>query len=257
MSDEYYTAKEAMKILHESRSTFYRDVEAGLIPFEIEDGKKRGKRFPKEAIELHAQRRQKRKKPQLNLIFVRSTNADIWTAVQHAHRIYGEENSITYRKALEWLDINNELFMSVKEGEKLVGMATFIPLEETIIHLLTHNKLREKNIPERAIKSWTDPGLSIYVAGLVVVSSRQVNTDRERGRFLLRNTLKWAIALHQQYTIKNWYAVATTTEGQSILERLGFEEIATLEGGKRRGYVLRDTSKPVRLISMFLKQLDR
>lgn len=256
MSEEYYTAKEAMKILHESRSTFYRDVQAGLIPFEIDEGKKRGKRFPKEAIELHVQRRQKRKKQQLNLIFVRSTNADIWTAVQHTRRIYGEENSITYRRALEWLDINDAICMSAKEGEKLAGMAILMPLEENSIHLLIHDKMRKKNIPERAIKNWTDPKLSIYIAAVVIVPSRQIHTDRERGRFLLRNTIRWAITLHRQHDIKNWYTVAATAEGQSLLERLGFEEIATLEGGKRRGYILKDTGKPVRLINMFLKEAE-
>ena len=254
MSAEYYTAKEAMKMLRESRSTFYRDVEAGRIPFEIEEGKKRGKRFPKEAIDLHAQRQLQRKREAMKLTFVRSTNADLWTAVQYIRRTYGEEQSITYRRALEWLDSNNELFMSAKEGEKLVGIATLIPLEESTILSLIHNKTREKNIPDRAIKSWTDPGLSVYIARVVTIQSRHVLTDRERGRFLLSNTIKWAIALHRQYDIKHWYAVGATPQGQSMLRRLGFDEVVALEGDKRKGYVLKDTSKPTRLIRMFLKE---
>lgn len=256
MSDEYYTAKEAMRILRESRSTFYRDVEAGRIPFEIEEGKKRGKRFPKEAIDLHAQRQDKRRRRSMNLAFVRSTNADLWTAVQHARRIYGEEHGISYRRALEWLDINNELFMSAKEGEKLVGMVAFIPLEENTIDSLIHNKIRKRNILDRAIKNWTDVGLSVYLTTVMTASSRDVRTDRARGSFLLRNTIKWAITLHRQYDIKHWYAVGATPQAQSVLKRLGFDEVVTLEEGKRKGYVLKDTSKRVRLLQMFLNESE-
>ena len=45
MSDEYYTAKEAMRILKEAKSTFYREVEAGIIP---SVGGKRNRKFPKD-----------------------------------------------------------------------------------------------------------------------------------------------------------------------------------------------------------------
>lgn len=54
MEKQYYTAEEAMNILKKSRSTFYREVEDGTIPSELEEGRKRGRKYPKEAIDAHA-----------------------------------------------------------------------------------------------------------------------------------------------------------------------------------------------------------
>ena len=37
MIEKYYNAKEAAKVLKRPIASFYRDVEAGLIPFEMEE----------------------------------------------------------------------------------------------------------------------------------------------------------------------------------------------------------------------------
>lgn len=39
--------------------------------------------------------------------FTLATNADIWMAIENARRIYGEEDIISYRKVLEWREIND------------------------------------------------------------------------------------------------------------------------------------------------------
>jgi predicted DNA-binding transcriptional regulator AlpA len=51
MEKQYYKPEEVMKLLNKSRSTFYREVEDGTIPSELEEGRKRGRKFPKEAID--------------------------------------------------------------------------------------------------------------------------------------------------------------------------------------------------------------
>jgi len=52
----YYTAEEAMKKLGKPRSTFFKEVENGLIPFELDPGRQRGRRYPKQAIDVLARR---------------------------------------------------------------------------------------------------------------------------------------------------------------------------------------------------------
>src|SRR5436305_13879542 len=101
MGDEFYTAKEAMKVLRESKSTFYREVEAGIIP---SVGGKRNRKFPKEAVHLHLMRERKKKRGTIRLTFTPSTNSDIWTATEHEQRT--NEDSVTYRRSLEGRDIN-------------------------------------------------------------------------------------------------------------------------------------------------------
>ena len=255
METTYITAKEAMEILDLPTTTFYREVEAGNIPYKLGKGKKRGMLFPKEAIELHAQMKKKGKKKTVHHAFTRATNADIWMAVENARRIYGEEDIIPYKKVLEWREVNDEMTMSIKEDGQFVGCTTIMPLDEQVIHNLIYDKIRERNIPNWAIKKWTDTRLSVYIASIAVEESDDLDLDRERGTFLLRHIIKWAITLSHQYDIKNWYAVGTTPVGQKILERLGFKEIISFKEGDRKGYIL-ENFRSSKLINQFLAEME-
>jgi len=62
MSDQYYTLEEVMKKLEKSRSTVLREAKAGLIPFEIEEGKTKGRLYPKQAIDVLAEIQHQKKK---------------------------------------------------------------------------------------------------------------------------------------------------------------------------------------------------
>jgi hypothetical protein len=64
--------------------------------------------------------------------------------------------------------------------------------------------------------------------------------DRERGSFLIRQTVKWALSLNRQYNIKNWYGIGATKEGQRLFERLGFGGIVSLYNDERKGYRVED-----------------
>src|SRR5579885_3140224 len=126
-----------------AKTTFYEDVKAGRIPFVIDKGRKRGKKFPKEAIQAHAQLL--RKGEAFHRTFDRATNMDIWIAIEHDRALYGENDIISYKRALEWRERNNEIFMVMKEGDEIAGAVTFMPLEEGTIQALLHDKIREKN----------------------------------------------------------------------------------------------------------------
>src|SRR5260221_3730307 len=255
METIYISAKEAMEILNLPTTTFYREVEAGNIPYKLEKGKKRGMLFPKEAIELHAQLKKRSKKKTVHHAFTRATNADIWTAIENATRIYGDEDIIPYKKVLEWREINDEMTMSIKEDGQFVGCTTFIPLDERVIQDLVYDKIREQIIPNCAVKKWTEPRLSVYIASIAIEESHDISLDRERGMFLLRHTIKWAIMLSHQYDIKTWYGIGTTPVGQTILEELGFREIVSLEEGDRKGYILENFQNS-KLINKFIAEME-
>lgn len=255
MDPVYITAKEAMKILDLPSTTFYREVEAGNIPYIIDQGRKRGMRFPKEAMELHAQMRKKSKRKAVHHAFMPATNADIWVAIENGRKIYGDEDTVSYRKALEWREINDEMTMCIKEDGRFVGCTTFIPLDERAIHDVIYDRIRERNIPNSAIRRWTEPKLSVYIASITIHSSDDLNLDRERGVFLLRHALKWAVTLSHQYDIKNWYGIGTTPIGQRILEQLQFQEIVSLAGGKRKGYLL-DNPGRAHILQRFSEGID-
>ncbi|HLI87933.1 MAG TPA: helix-turn-helix domain-containing protein [Ktedonobacteraceae bacterium] len=256
---DYYTIEEAMKILGMKKSKFYQEVEEGKIPFDLPPGKTIGMRFPKEGIDILAKRERKKRSQRqaVHLVFKPSTTADIWIAVSNARRVYGPDDVISFERALEWRDINPDISMSVKQGKHLAGMVTYLPLDERVALALLRDDLRERDIPDEAIRQWTDPQISVYIAGIASISSGDAQVDSLRGRFLLAHSIKWAITLTAQYDIKNWYSIGVTPEGQAIAEALGFREILSLEEGKRKGYVLEHMlTQPTRLVQRYLSNIE-
>ncbi len=251
MNEEYYTAKEAMQILGKPSTSFYREVREGRIPSK---GKRPNMRFPKEAInalaEVGASDEEEDK-----LIFALSTIADAWVKQEITLQPYEDEDVVPFKTLLEWRRKNDEISMNVKEGNKILGWTTFLPLDETTILDLLYNRMKEKNIPPHAIKKWTEKQISVYIPIIEVISTKDIERDKEVGAFLLRKTIQWATALMRQYDIKNWYAIGVTPEGQAILERLGFQLLTNLEDGKRKGYILENKAEQVRLISRFIQSV--
>lgn len=258
MEVQYYTAEEAMRVLNKPRSTFFKEVENGSIPSELEPGRQRGRRYPRKAIDVLANRtkqgRLKSKGPS-HLIFEPSSIADLWAEVQIGTELYGEDDIVSFETLLEWRDINDEMFMSLKDQGQTVGYSTLIPLDEEILLPLIQDKIREKDIPLKAIRQWTDPNLSVYVSTLTVKPSKRKRVDGVRGSFLIKQTVKWALSLNRQFDIKNWYGIGATKEGQHLFEGLGFEEIASLYKGERKGYRIENIQQPIRLINKLLNQL--
>jgi predicted DNA-binding transcriptional regulator AlpA len=254
-----YTFEEVMKILGKKKSTLYREIEEGKIPFYLPAEKKIGMRFPKEGIDILAKRERKEKaeKQAIHLKFEPSTTADLWSAIDNALKLYGPGDVISFERALEWRDSNPDISMSVKQGKLLAGMVTYLPLDEEIILALLQDKMRERDIPDQAIRQWTDPQISVYVAGIATIPSGKRPVDSLHGRFLLRHAIKWAITLTAQYDIKNWYGIGVTQEGQDILNALGFREILSLENGKRKGYVLNSTTMQLtKLVQRYLRNME-
>lgn len=256
---DYYTAEEAMKILGIKKSKFYQEIENGKIPFELPPGKSMPMRFPKEGINtlVKRERKERFRKQTSPFTFEPSSFADVWTAVNNARLLYGPDDSISFERALEWRDINPDISMSVKQRKLLAGMVTYIPLDEEVILALLRDDVRERDIPDQAIRQWTDAQISVYIAGIASVPSEDLQVKRSRGQFLLRHAIKWAITLTAQYDVKNWYSIGVSSEGQSIAEALGFQEIISLEDGNRKGYVLDNMfAQPAKLVQKFLRNME-
>ena len=237
---EFLTAREVMKELGITQYRLYQEIEAGTIPSILPPGKKKGIRFPADAIKTLARRRRQEQIAArvVRYTFVPSTVADVYVAVKNAQRVYGDEDSISFERALQWRDLNSDISMSVKDGRHLVGMVTLLPLDQEVILALLSDRMRERDIPDDAIRQWADTALSVYIAGIAIVPSGDAEQDAQRGRFLLDHTLRWAITLSSLYDIKNWYGLGITPQGQELMENLGFREVVSLENGVRKGYVL-------------------
>ncbi len=258
MSNEYYSAEEAMKVLKKPRSTFFKEVELGRIPFELEEGRQRGRLYPKRAIDALAKRQQVKHKDKgpSHLIFSPSSLADLWAEVQIGINLYGEDDIVPYDSLLEWRESNDEMFMSVKSKGRVVAYSSLMPLEENVLLPLLHDQIRERDIPVNAIRQWTDSRLSVYIATVTVKPTGNTTRDEYLGRYIIKHTIKWALSLHRQFDIKNWYGIGATKKGQHLFESLGFDEIVSLYDGERKGYFLSEVKKPIKLLSRFLENME-
>jgi predicted DNA-binding transcriptional regulator AlpA len=251
MEKQYYKPEEVMKLLNKSRSTFYREVEDGSIPSELEEGRKRGRKFPKEAIDAHAKLLKPKNKTKLT--FGPTTNSGLWASYQNHLKIYEVEDIVTYDKLLEWREVNYDIFMEAREGNKRVGGVTFLPLAEDIIQSLIDGKMREQNIPLSAIRKWSDEELTVYVPSISITHTENRQKDKERGHFVIKNAIRWAFSLDRQYDIRKWYAIATTPEGEKLVKHLGFSKIE----GKRNAYLLTDIRNATKPIRSFIEMLEQ
>lgn len=250
MEERYYKPEEVMKLLGISKATLNRRAEDGTIPSELEEGKKRGRKYPKEAIDAHV----KLLKPKDNkkLTFGPATNSELWASYKNHLNLYEPEDIVTYDRILEWREANNDIFMSAREGGKRIGGVTIMPLAENIIMSLIDGKMIEQEIEQQSIGEWLDKDLTAFISSISIHHTGDSQRDRERGHFIIRSAIRLAISLAQQYDIKKWYAIAVTQEGEKLVKHLGFEKIE----GKRNGYVLTDIKKATKPIRSFINQLE-
>lgn len=258
MSAEYYSLEDVMKLLAKSRSTVLREAKSGLIPSEIEEGKTKGRRYPKQAIDALVEIQKKKQKTKLDkYAFSYSTPNDLWAEVSIGRELYGDDDIVPFKQLLEWRDINDEIFMSLKDNGKVAAYCSFMPVDESVILPLVEDKIREHDIPLHAIRQWTDPQLSVYAASITVKPTGDTGTDTEIGSLILRHALKWALSLHRQCDIKNWYAIGATHAGQELLEDIGFSEYISLNNGERKGYTLDNIEKPAKTVYRLLSNASR
>lgn len=251
MDERYYTPEEVMRLLGISKATLNRRAEDGTLPFELEEGRKRGRKYPKEAIDAHV----KLLKPKENtkLTFGPATNNELWASYQNHFRLYEPEDIVSYARLLEWREANRDIFMSAREGGKRIGGVTIMPLAEDVIQSLINGRIREQDIEPWAIRKWSQPHLTAYIPSISIHHTGEKQRDRERGHFIIRSAIRWAISLDRHYDIQKWYAIAATPEGEKLVRHLGFEKIA----GKRDAYLLTDIKRAAKPIKLFIDALER
>jgi len=240
MNKGYYELEDVMRVLKKSRSTIIREANAGKIPSE---GEKRNRKYPKEAIDALAAVQKKREKSnQPTLIFSPSSPGDLWQEVSIGRELYGDDDIVPYQTLLEWNEVNDNICMSLKYQNKVVGYSSLMPINEDVIISLINDKIRERDT-------------SVYVCSVTVKPTDNPTRDSERAGIIIKNTIKWALSLDRQLKIKNWYGIGATEKGQHLFESLGFQEIVSLYNGERKGYYIDSITKPVSLVNRILERL--
>src|SRR6266568_1183937 len=112
---QYYTLEEVIKLLGKSRSTVLREAKTGEIPSELDIDKIKGRKYPKGAIDVLVERAKKKAPPKSpKIVFSYSTLSDSWAEVEIGRELYGDDDIVPYETLLAWGDINEEMYMSLK-----------------------------------------------------------------------------------------------------------------------------------------------
>lgn len=249
MSEQFYTADEARKVLKMTKTLFYKEADSGAIPWIIDPDRKRGRKFPKVAVDTLAKMHAVASTPKLE--FGNATINDIWQGYENTLHIYGPDEIVSFQRLLEWRQINPDIFITVREGQKRRGGVTMIPLEEEVIHAIFQGKMSEQDIPDKAIKSWDDPQLSVYIPNISIEPASRKEARRV-GSFLVRQAIRHALKLNKKHDIKNWYAYAATPEGKRLLDGLGFQPLE----GVRLAYTATDISQSTEVVREILRKLE-
>src|SRR5439155_16540131 len=128
-----------------------------------------------------------------HLVFSPSSPADMWAEIQIGTSVYGQDDIVPYDKILEWRDVNDEMHMSVKDRGFVVAYSCLMPLEESIMLPLIHDKIRERDIPTKSIKQWKDPQISVYASSVTVKPTGNLTRYKDVGRLLIKQTLQGAL----------------------------------------------------------------
>lgn len=251
MEKAYYKPEEVMKLLNISKATLDRKAANGTIPSELEEGKQRGRKYPKEAIDAHVKRL--KRKNETKLTFGPATNSELWASYQNHFKLYEPEDIVTYDRLLDWLEANDTIFMSARENGKRIGGVTIMPLAEDVIKSIIDEKIREQDIEPWSIRKWSDQNLTAYIPSISIHHTGNRQKDRRRGHFIIRSAIRWAASLDKQHDIKKWYAIAATPEGKKLVEHLGFKKIE----GKRDAYVLTDFKRSTDAIKAFIRKMEQ
>lgn len=187
------------------------------------------------------------------LTFGPTTNNELWASYQNHFRLYDVEDIVTYERLLQWREANYDIFMSARKGGKRVAGVTILPLEEDIIQSLINGEMREQDIQPETIREWSDKNLTVYIPSISIHHTGDTQKDRERGHFIIKSAIRWALSLDRQYDIKKWYALAATPEGKKLVQHLGFEKLI----GKRDAYLLMDLQKATKPIRAFIDRLEQ
>lgn len=231
---ELYTASEAIQRLKLPRSTFYYLVEQGQIP-KVTVPLRKQAYYSRAVIDELAEQRQavvqEYQSTPDRLIFVRPTLADLEQLVEIDRAIWGEVGIIDPDVIAERFAHNPENVHVLKDSSSgaVLGGVTMSPLPAALIDGLMSLKLDESDIkPSDYLRFMPGTPQDCYVIGIVV--RQDVGATFYASRLLdhavsyLTELVERGIHLHRLYT------VGTTTEGDRLARKLGFEEVRSGHG---------------------------
>lgn len=244
--DGMYTAQEAISTIGIPATTFYSQVNAGLIRKIVPTGRKEGY-YSKAEIDLYARNRRafseqyQDEKLDFGLALVEDLPAirELTASVSggYAHAVPEE-----ILKA--WIRKNPQSVHILRTGSEIVGYISMFPLPEDTLMLRLQGKLMNRTLPIDDIQTFVSNRVqSLYIAEMAVRHAPEHIKDnepdpshpdplaRQRGARLIKEAAYFVADLERQGTvISNLYAVGTTPFGIEMSRSFGMLPMDLPEG---------------------------
>ena len=227
---DYYTAKEAMKLLKLPNSTFHLLVRRGEIP-KVTLPLRKQAIYPKKAIDEIAEKRRRiltelEAKPE-TLTFVVPTKADLEQLIEIEKMCYHEEtlkDPDTIVARMKYNPENIHVLKDIRTGD-VVGSITMSELEPKALERLLNLEIDETHLELEDYKPYKSGEIECYVVSIIAKPCIEQHYYASR---LLVAIVEYLISLLERGTIiKNIYTVATTEEGEALTKRLHFTPLKT------------------------------
>jgi hypothetical protein len=242
----YYTAREAIRKLHLPNSTFHYLARNGEIPKIILPLRKQAV-YPKSEIDRLAKERQQMLSEfeisQERFSFVVPDRQDLEQLIEIEQACYPEETIIPAETIVRRLTYNPENIHVLKDDKtgSVLGSITMSPIKEATLKKLIDLEIDETQVPVEDYLPFTAGKLlDCYI---VSITTKPSLAEKYYAGKLLVATLNFLTELLDRgVTLRRIYTVATTQEGERLVNNLQFSSLNTKWSGEyeefRHSYVL-------------------
>lgn len=223
MSDQYYTASQAMSKLGLSKAMFHRKVNQGLIPKITPPGRKQSV-YPKRDIDALARAMNLVFEQNDRIIFSKSTPADQEEEVRIGVRCFGQEFITPLLERIAFQQKSEFTFWSLKVDERVAGYISLFRFPPAFLDdLLTGRRIeREITVKEVLPFSRLEP-FDIYIDVMAIDPTLSAHLRRlYAGIIASRLAAILLDLLANGYLIQNVYTVTATKEGDNLVLKAGF-----------------------------------
>jgi len=223
MSEDFYTAKQAIEKLGLAPASFHRKVASGQIPKVTPKGRKQSV-YPKRDIDALAMAMNMVFEAPERIVFSKSTPGDQLEEMQLGIRCFGEEYITPLPERIAFQEKSEYTFWSLKVNGRVVGYISIFRFPPAFLDDILTGRHIERDITVREVLRFkrledfdvyidvlaVDPRLNPHERALYggIIASRFANTILD-----LKNN---------GYQIKNLYTVTATPEGDNLVNKLGF-----------------------------------
>jgi hypothetical protein len=224
VNNHYYTASQAQAILGLSKAMFFRKVQEGFIPKVVLPGMKQGV-YPKRDIDALAKSVNMLFESNEKVVFSKSSPADQLEEMNIGIRCFGSDFITPLAERIAFQQKSDYTFHSLKVDGYVVGYVSMFRFPDSFLDDLLTGRKVEIDISVNDMEPFKrlEP-FSIYIDVIALDPSLPTHKQRLYAGLLVSRTIDLlANLIANGYQITRVYTVTSTTEGDELVKKLGFQ----------------------------------